>query len=297
MDSNQVKGFIKTADLTVQNFKLADKKDRIIEGFFTTTDLDRGGDISLISAFDKTLPEYMKNPILTFMHDVGKVMGKVLEYKVVEDRGIWIKAQIAKNVKWVDEEVWPLMEQGIIKGFSYGYSTKDSEEGKVGGSTVNFLKEVELYEIAVVTLPMNANALFDINSNGEVKSMRLENAKEMITPETKKGKQEEELNMEKLDQVLDAITKLSSSVETLSTKADGLGPKMKEISAELVEATALKIKELQDADIKAAKEQEDKTKLDTEQKESDTEVLDGIKEVNSVMLDIVKLLTPKQEEK
>lgn len=287
----EVKGYIKTPSLEVQNFKIANKKERIVEGFFTTTDLDRGGDVSLTSAFEKTITEYMKNPILTYMHGLDKVMGKVLEYNIIEDRGIWIKAQVAKDVKWVDEEVWPLIEQGIIKGFSYGYSTKDEEKGIKEGKEVNYLKEVELFEIAIVTLPMNANALFNISSTGAVKSMTIIEEKKITTPESKQTIKEEELSVEKIDELLQSVKTLSDVVTGISEKFGSLDTKAKELVSSIAEATAVKIKEMRDAEIKEKEEKEAKESLEKE----DTEILSLIKEVNEAMGDIVKVLTTKEE--
>lgn len=289
----EVKGYIKTPSLEVQNFKIADKKERIIEGFFTTTDLDRGGDISLTSAFEKTITEYMKNPILTYMHSLDKVMGKVLEYNVVADRGVWIKAQVAKDVKWIDEEVWPLIDQGIIKGFSYGYTTKDEEKGLKEGKEVNYLKEVELFEIAIVTLPMNANALFNISSTGAVKSMTIIEEKTITTPESKQNKKEEELSVEKIEELLQSVKTLSDAVTGISEKFGSLDVKAKELVSSIAEATAVKIKEMREAEIKEKEEKEAKESLEKE----DTEILQLIKEVNEAMGDIVKVLVVEKEEK
>ena len=299
----EIKGYIKTTALEIQNFKVADKKERIIEGFFTTADVDRGGDVSLTSAFNKTIPQYMKNPILTYMHNLDKVMGKVLDYKVIEDRGIWIKAQVAKNVKWVDEDVWPLIEQGIIKGFSYGYSTVLEEKGTIDEKEVNFLKEVELFEIAVVTLPMNANALFNISSTGAVKSIKLED-KLFKTPENSSNfndnlynKKEEEIDVEKIDELLENVKTLTESIDNISKKFNSLDEKAKEVSEAIAVATASKIKEMQDTERKSKEDQEAKEKEEEAKNQEESEVLENMNEVNKTMSLIVKLLTPKEEEK
>ena len=296
MDNLEIKGFIKTADLEIQRFKVADKKERIIEGFFTTTEVDRGGDVSLTSAFEKTMPEYMKNPILTYMHQLDKVMGKVLDYKVIEGTGIWIKAQVARGVKWVDEEVWPLMEQGIVKGFSYGYSTKDEERGAIEGKEVNFLKEVDLYEIAIATLPMNGNALFNVSSTGAVKSLVITGAKEIQTPETKvKNTKEEDIIVEKkIDELLQGIKTLADSVKSISDQFANLDAKSKEFSVAVAEATVTKIKELEDLKKKEEEEAEAKAK-EIEDKETDTEQLESIKEINEAMSTIIELLVKKED--
>jgi HK97 family phage prohead protease len=76
---------------------------------------------------------------------------------------LWIKGQIGKGVKWIDEEFWPLIKQGIIKGFSYGYKIQESEQQQIGDKVVNVLKKVELLEISIVTIPMNRGTLLTRN--------------------------------------------------------------------------------------------------------------------------------------
>ena len=299
----EIKGHIKTADLEIQNFKIANKKERIIEGFFTTQDIDRGGEVSLTSAFTKTMPEYMKNPILTYMHDLGKVMGKVLDYKIFDGKGVWIKAQVAKDVKWIDEEIWPLIEQGIIKGFSYGYATKDEEKGLIDDKEVNFLKEVDVFEIAGVPLPMNSNTLFTLSSTGAVKAIQLEervfNTPEVKLPNmsTSDIENKEELDVEKIDELLQSVKTLTDSVKKFSEKFDSLNEeKIKEFSVTIAEITASKIKEMQETEQKSKEEQESESKEMEAKKQEEKEVLDGINEVSKAMANIVELLTIKKEE-
>lgn len=290
----EIKGKVKTTELEIQNFKVVNKKERIIEGFFTTEDVDRGGDVSLTSAFSKTMTEYMKNPILTYMHDLSKVMGKVLDYKTMDNSGIWIKAQVAKDVKWIDEEVWPLIEQGIIKGFSYGYSTKEEEKGLKEEKEVNFLKEVELYEISTVPLPMNSNALFTLSSSGAVKSLVLTDEKKIITPEMKQINKEEEIDVEKIDELLQDVKILTDSVKSITEKFNSFDEnKIKEFSVIIADATASKIKEMQIKEEQDAKSKE----MEDAQKQEEKVVLEGLKEINDSMSLIVKLITKKEEEK
>jgi HK97 family phage prohead protease len=277
----EVTGKVKTIDLDKQNFKVANKTDRIIEGFFTTTDLDRGGDVSLTSAFEKTLPKYMQNPLLTYMHRIDKIMGKILEYKVVENIGIYVKAQVVKGVKWVDDEVWPLIEQGMLKGFSYGYSTLDEEEKTLdNGANANYLKEVDLYEIAVVSLPMNANAMFRLSTAGAVKGITIE-TKELETPESKGNKKEEEINVEQLKEILDALKSISEKLEAFKPQES---PTAEDIAGKL-------------AEILATQEQEKVEQKAKEQKETDEqEVINAIKEITAILTEVVTTIT-KEENK
>lgn len=177
--SKQIDGYIKTIKEDQQQFKVANKPDRIIEGYFTTKEVDRENDISLPSAFVRTMEDYMKNPVVTFMHDIRNVIGKVLQYRI-EDMGVWVKVQIAKGVKLADE-VWALIEQDMIRGFSYGFRIIDSEKVFQEGNELRILKDVELYEISIVSVPMNATALFTLSGDGlKAVSIKLMEGNKMI---------------------------------------------------------------------------------------------------------------------
>ena len=186
IEMNKVEGFIKTIDPVLQNFKTVSKQDRIIEGYFSTMDVDRTGDVVLPTAFAKTMPIYMKNPVVTYMHDTRQVIGKTLDYRL-DSIGVWAKVQLAKGIKWADD-VWSLIEQDMIKAFSFGYKTVDSEPQTRNGQDINVLKEVDLFEIAVVTVPMNGNALFTVAKDGTIKSV--------VLSELSKLTKEENLNNE-----------------------------------------------------------------------------------------------------
>ena len=178
------KGQVKTTDFEVQQFKVAKNTDpegqRIIEGYFTTADIDRTGDVSMPSAFEKTMVEYMKNPVVAYMHDWKKAIGKVVDYKI-DGKGVWIQAEIAKGVGWIDE-LWTLIQQGVLKGFSFGYKTLKNKPLEVEGKKVNQLLEIELFEISVVSIPMNASALFTLAPAGGIKSVMVRRGEEDIQP-------------------------------------------------------------------------------------------------------------------
>lgn len=165
-----VNGNVKTIDSTLQGLKALETKEdgRIIEGYFTTKDPDRGGDITLPTAFTKTMKVFKGNPIVTFMHDWKKPIGNMLDYKI-DEKGVWVKIKVAEGVQWVDD-IWSLVKQKVIRALSYGYRIVDSAKIDIDGRDYKQLKEVELLEIAVVTIPMNASALFT-TSEGKVKAI------------------------------------------------------------------------------------------------------------------------------
>lgn len=139
-----------------------------IEGFANTTDKDRVGDVVLAAAFKETMKEYMENPVLLYQHDWDKIIGHVVEYKVVDDedaprQGLWIKAVIS-NAKDVDD-VRTKIDEGSLKTFSIGYNELIADYDH--DSETNYVKKLELLEISVVTIPCNPFAKFSLGSDEE----------------------------------------------------------------------------------------------------------------------------------
>ncbi|RJP69035.1 MAG: HK97 family phage prohead protease [Candidatus Abyssobacteria bacterium SURF_17] len=124
-----------------------------IEGYASTRDLDRSGEVVEPTAFEKWLPKYMKNPVITYMHDWSQPIGRTVQARI-DTTGLWVRAFVSNAATTVIE----LIKQGILKGFSIGYNVVKAEER----DGVDHLTEVELYEIAVVTIPANRETLFTL---------------------------------------------------------------------------------------------------------------------------------------
>lgn len=138
----------------------------IIKGFANTSDKDRIGDVVLPTAFEKSLPEYMENPVILFQHNWDKLIGKCLKADVIKEgdtQGLYIECEIS-NAKDV-EEVKTKIQEGSLKTFSIGYNEVDAEYDESAG--VNVVKELELLEISVVTIPCNPKAKFTAESEAE----------------------------------------------------------------------------------------------------------------------------------
>ena len=138
----------------------SDEKGRFIEGYASTIDIDRTNDVVHPSAFKNTLKKFMENPVVTFMHDFEKVIGKVVESKI-DEKGFWVRAKIAEGVQAIDE-TWALIEQGMLKAFSFSFKINEQEEVKDGDTIVRHIKGLETLEVAVVSIPMNHEARFSI---------------------------------------------------------------------------------------------------------------------------------------
>jgi len=140
---------------------ISNHKDRIIEGYANVPIIDRVSDLVEPKAFEKSLPVYMKNPIIRRNHNKNEAIGRVLEAKITK-KGLWIKAQIGRGTR-ASDETWRLIVQKILRGFSvYGRIVKKTPTQNMEGKQYNHVTEFELQEIGIVDIPANQDSLFGI---------------------------------------------------------------------------------------------------------------------------------------
>jgi HK97 family phage prohead protease/HK97 family phage major capsid protein len=127
-----------------------------IRGMASTSDIDRVGDIVEPDAWTKGgLKNYTKNPIILFNHDYNKPIGRGTEFKVTKT-GLEITAQISK----ADPYIAKLIEDGVLSTFSIGFKVKEADYMKETGGLL--IKDVELFEVSVVSVPANQAATFEV---------------------------------------------------------------------------------------------------------------------------------------
>ena len=138
------------------HMKLVESDDarRQIEGYASTSDIDRTGEVVEPGAFAESLKDFMSNPVVTYMHDWSNPIGKVIDVRI-DEVGLFIRAEISETA----QKVWKLIEEGILRAFSIGYEV--IEEKIVDG--VNHIMKLRLYEVAVVSIPANRRALFSVS--------------------------------------------------------------------------------------------------------------------------------------
>jgi HK97 family phage prohead protease/HK97 family phage major capsid protein len=133
-----------------------DKIDSIfIEGYASTVDIDRSGDVVPASVWEKGMQNYLKNPIILAQHDHDDPIGRMVEHKL-DAKGLWIKARISAAA-----EVFSLIKDEVLTAFSIGFRILDAEYNSA--AEVFVVKELELIEISVVSVPCNQNTLFNLS--------------------------------------------------------------------------------------------------------------------------------------
>jgi len=129
-----------------------------IMGYASTVDVDRHGDVIPNSVWERGLENYLKNPVILAFHDHNQPVGRMVEHKI-DERGLWIKAKISKAA----DRVYQLVKDEVLTAFSVGFRIKDAEYNTA--AEVFLVKELELHEISVVSVPANQNTLFNLQKS------------------------------------------------------------------------------------------------------------------------------------
>lgn len=138
--------------------KAASNGDVVIEGWANRAVVDRGKDILPRAAWK--LQNYAKSPMILFNHDRDTPIGKAIAVEA-RDEGLYIKCVLSKSDDPKIKMVRELIQEGILNAFSVGFEAKDEQRDAEG---INTIKDAELYEVSVVTLPQNQDSLFSLTT-------------------------------------------------------------------------------------------------------------------------------------
>ena len=189
--------------------------DLIIKGFANTTVKDRSGDVIPKAAWDnpKALSNYLKNPIILANHDYSDPIGSMVSFSVSE-KGLEITAKIsADSGKW-----FKLIQQGIMRTFSVGFGILDAEYDSTNDTFL--IKELELYEVSVVSVPCNPDSTFSVSKGmgsenfSQFKTNFISNNKEALPTVAKEKSSMENKTPFNLDELLANVAKISADAAT-----------------------------------------------------------------------------------
>ena len=126
-----------------------------IEGYASTTDIDRQGDVVPASVWEAGIKNYLKNPIILAQHDYDDPVGRMVQHRV-DSTGLWVKARISAAA-----EIFNLVKDGVVTAFSVGFRVMDAEYN--AATELFVIKQLELVEISIVSVPANQNTLFSLS--------------------------------------------------------------------------------------------------------------------------------------
>lgn len=182
-----------------KSFEMKAADNGLIEGYFSTYEKtpDSYGDIIEPGAFTETIKarEESGHPFpLCFNHDFSAVIGAVDSVKDTE-KGPFISAHFLDTQQ--AQDVRKMLQSGAIYQFSFAYDVlgarRPTEEEEKAG-VMNVLTKLEVFEISVVTVPANQNAVAT-----EVKSME---------PETKQGRRNRKADEEVIRNCIKSLESL-----------------------------------------------------------------------------------------
>lgn len=128
------------------------------EGYASTFgNIDKVDDIVVKGAFSKSIAALKANlaklPVL-WQHDRRTPLGVYFEF-YEDDKGLFVKGRMPKADTFVSGRVIPQMKVGSVTKMSIGFWIMEREFNEEG---IRLLKELDLFEVSLVTLPANDKA-------------------------------------------------------------------------------------------------------------------------------------------
>lgn len=158
----------------------SDSGDLIIRGFANTTAKDRAGDVIPFTTWNTSsaLTNFMKNPILLAFHDHSIPIGEITNIQVTPE-GLEVEARVVKSAP---QNIYGLIKEGILKAFSVGFRILDAEfvSEPVNNTELFVIKDLELLEISVVSVPCNQDSIFSLQKS--LNSVDYSELKKKFTP-------------------------------------------------------------------------------------------------------------------
>jgi HK97 family phage prohead protease len=118
---------------------------------------DFGGDIVMPGAFKSAFEAGRSMPKMLWQHDPGEIIG-LWEKMTDDERGLKINGRLLPEIQR-GREAEILLKAGAISGLSIGYRVTDSDYITAGRKATRQIKAAELFEVSLVTFPMNPLAL------------------------------------------------------------------------------------------------------------------------------------------
>ena len=187
--------------------KSAEEKDAgTISGYFSTYDRepDSYGDIIAPGAFTETIQKRKESghPFpLCFNHDLNQIVGAVYPENI-EDTD---KGPLMKEATFFDsplaQEKRELVKSGVVYQFSFAFDVLDAGEVTLeDGRKANELRKLDLFEISIVPIPANQNA---------------------VMTEVKAGRRNSKSDADKLEQAITLIRDVLGQLDGADEPDDG----------------------------------------------------------------------------
>lgn len=192
--------------------KLKDEDTGLVAGFFSTYDEepDSYGDIVAPGAFTETIKKRKESghPFpLCFNHDFSAIIGAI-DMETIEDtkKGPYFEGHLLDTE--LAQDVRKMLKTGAVYQFSFAYEVlgweEPTKEQRAKGIW-NVLTKLEVFEISVVTVPANQNAVVT-----EVKSGK------------RNSKADEDIIRDSIRELGQTVEDLNEAIASINTRIQAL---------------------------------------------------------------------------
>ena len=195
----------------------ADNDAGTISGYFSTYDRtpDSYGDVVAKGAFTDTIKarEESGHPFpLCWNHDLNQIIGKVDSIEDTE-KGPLMTASFFNTP--LAQEKREIVKSGVVYQFSFAFDVREAGPVELeDGTKANELRKLDLFEVSIVPIPANQNAVMtDVKADAPA-----EKAEE---PEVKAGRRNSKKDADALKQAISLIQGVLGVLEEADEPEDG----------------------------------------------------------------------------
>jgi len=226
----------------IQFTKAKGTKKREIEGYASTSNVDRDGQMIPADLLKSAAKKYIEMGTLLFQHgrdpEYGeRPIGVLFEASVDRKGRMYVKGKVS------DDYIWEKIELGELKAFSIGGIAQWKNEF-IDGKEIGVATMIDIYEVSIVSVPANPEAMFSIAKSFQLSYEQAENIldnkkqyNESITINNEELMEEMLKSMKsKIDDLLskdEEKNELKKSLETLTLEKSELENKVEELTKSL----------------------------------------------------------------
>lgn len=137
--------------------EIVDRSKMVLGGYVSTRTPDLAGDIVEPSGFKPHIDKYKANPVYCWMHDQYQPIGKVTNVRL-DDYGLYLEDIKLTKYPFVENFIFPLVEDGVLKQQSIGFLALQGKSTQEGYFRIT---ESYLLESSLVTVACNPTAVLD----------------------------------------------------------------------------------------------------------------------------------------
>lgn len=206
-------------DFKLSETKSVDGKGLRIKGIASTASIDRDGDI--IKQEGISFAKYASGKLpMFYMHSMWDTRGGWDVYEI-RDGKLYIEGDLRPAITPDEQALHDNLEAGNTCSLSVGFFVNSAHTDIIDGNEIRVFEEIEIYEISIVSVPANPDAvILDVKSksvsstkSANTESEQLENAQE--NKPVVKGEEQPEPQANPLEA---EVATLKEEIETLKNQ-------------------------------------------------------------------------------